>query len=227
MKQNRTPISTYREYILEAVYALRFGLSFYEKAKQLDPDKGSDPSMIIAEINCRYSFLMIANSLESAANALLLSLNLDKRYYEELERNSTLVKFKLFCDFMGKRLDHGDIKFGRIKDIIDCRNEFVHPKPRKANYSIDNITSEINFEVKTTKNRNYSLYFSEMKPIQVLTALKDTLEFLSWVCFDICKLEIKDGSLRLGLDSYGNNADIDIIGESSNIHFDKRTFGQE
>jgi len=225
MTTNQTSISTYHEYILEAIYTLRHGLSFYERAKLIPPDIGSDNSMIIAEINCRYSFLMISNSLESAANALLLSLNLDQEYYGELERTSTLVKFKIFCDFMGKRLDQGDIKFGRIKDIINCRNEFVHPKPRKANYSIDGVTSEIKYDIKSTKNRNYPIYFSEIKPNHVLTALEDALTFLSWVCFDICKLETQDGAFRLGLGSYGSTADIDIIGEENQITFDKRTFG--
>ena len=108
-EMNQTSISTYHEYILEAIYALRHGLLFYEQAKNIPSDLGSDNSLIIAEINCRYSFLMIANSLEAAANALLLSLDLDKEYYEELERTSTLVKFKLFCDFSKQRLNQGDM----------------------------------------------------------------------------------------------------------------------
>jgi hypothetical protein len=62
--------------------------------------------------------------------------------------------------------------------------------------------------------------------LHVLTALEDTLAFLSWVCFDTCKLEIQDGALRLGLGSFGSNADIDIIGVDNSIKFDKRTFGQ-
>lgn len=224
--RNQISISTYHEYILEAICALRYGLSFNEKAKLVPPDIGSDNSMIFAEINCRYSFLMICNSLESAANALLISLKLDQEYYGELERTSTLVKFKLFCDFMGKRLDQGDIKFGRIKDIIHCRNEFVHPKPKKTDYSIDSLTSKTIYTIKSTKIRNYPIYFSEIKPKHVLTALEDTLTFLSWVCFDICKLETKDGAFRLGVGSYGSTVDIDIIGEENHIPFDKRTFGK-
>jgi hypothetical protein len=224
---DQTSISTYHEYILEAIYSLRQGLSFYEHTKTIPDDIGSDQSMIIAEIHCRYSFLMIANSLEASANALLISLQLDKEYYEELERTSTLVKFKLFCDFNGHRLPQGDIKFARVKDIINCRNEFVHPKPKKANYVIDGLTSEIKYDIKTTKNRKYPHYFNEIKPFHVLTALEDTLVFLSWLCFDICKLKVQDGALRLGLGSYGSTADIDIIGIDNNIKFDKRTFGQE
>lgn len=224
---NQISISTYHEYVLEAIYTLRHGLLFYEQAQNIPPDIGSDNSMIIAEINCRYSFLMIANSLEAAANALLLSLDIDKEYYEELERTSTLVKFKLFCDFSKKRLNQGDVKYARVKDIIICRNEFVHPKPRKAMYCFDSKTSDIKYDIPTTKNRNYPTYFSEIRPFHVLTALEDTLKFLSWVCFDICQLEIQDGALKLGLGTFGSTADIDIIGFENNIQFDKRTFGQK
>jgi hypothetical protein len=226
-EMNQTSISTYHEYVLEAIYSLRHGLSFYKQAQNIPPDICSDNSMIIAEINCRYSFLMIANSLEAAANALLLSLDLDKEYYEELEKTTTLVKFKLFCDFSKKRLNQGDVIYARVKDIVTCRNEFVHPKPRKAMYSLDSKTSDIKYDIRTTKNRNYPTYFSEIKPSHVLTALEDTLKFLSWVCFDICQLEIQDGALNLGLGSYGSTADIDIIGFENNIQFDKRTFGQK
>lgn len=222
---NQTAISTYHEYILEAIYSLRQGLSFYEEAKKVPPEVASDQSMIVADIFSRYSFLMIANSLEAAGNALLLSLNLDKSYYDELERTSTLIKFKLFCDFNGKRLDQGDVKFARVKDIVDCRNEFVHPKPKRATYTIASNSSEIIFEIKKTKNRQYPHYFNEIKPMHVLTALDDTLTFISWVCFDICKLKVQDGALRLGLGSYGSTGDIDIIGIDNNINFDKRTFG--
>jgi hypothetical protein len=227
MHKSEISISTYHEYINEAIYALRHGLTHYNKAQIMPNDIGSNDSMVISEINCRYSFLMISNSLESAANALLLSLNFDKEYYDELERTNTLVKFKLFCSFMGKMLDQGDVKYGRIKDIISCRNEFVHPKPKVVNYNFEDETYSIKYDIKTTKRRNYPMYFSEIKPLHALTALEDVLAFLSWVCFDICKFEIQEGASKLGLGSYGSTADIDIIGSDYEITFDKRTFGKE
>ena len=220
-------ISTYHEYILEAIFSLRQGLSYYQNSKLVPEDIGSDYSGITGEINCRYSFLMISNSLEAAANALLLSLKLNKEYYEELEKLNTLVKFKLFCDFSGKRLDQSNIIYGRVKDIISCRNEFVHPKPKTVNYNIDSKTTSIEYDIKKTKTRNYPLYFNEIKPELVLIALEDVLAFISWVCFDTCGLEIQDGSLRLGLNSYGDTADIDIIANEYNRNFDKRTFGRK
>lgn len=192
-----TSISTYHEYILEAIYSLRHGLFFSKKAKQVSQDIGSDQSMIIAEIFCRYSFLMIANSLEAAANALLLSLDLDKLIYEKLERKKTLDKFKLFCDYSGRSLDQGDVKYARVNDVIKCRNEFVHPKPQIANYTVDSTTFYVHYNIKKTKSRTYPLYFSEIKSENVLTALQDTLAFLSWVCFDICQLNIQEGAFKI------------------------------
>jgi hypothetical protein len=226
MTTTQTSISTYHEYILEAIYALRLGLAYHENAKQISVDIDSAQLMLIAEMNSRYSFLMVVNSIEAAANALLLSLNLDKDFYEKFERKNTLVKFKIFCDYKGKRLDKGDNKFGRIKDIISCRNEFVHPKPKKMNYRIDGLTSDIKFEAKPTKKRSLPAYFCEIKTYHVLIALEDTLNFISWVCFDVCNLEIQNGALNLGFGSYGSTADLDIIGENCKINFDKRSFGQ-
>jgi hypothetical protein len=78
---NQTTISTYHEYILEAIYCLRQGLSFCEHAKKVPADIESEQSMLVAEVHCRYSFVMIASSLEASANALLLSLQLDKEYF--------------------------------------------------------------------------------------------------------------------------------------------------
>ena len=226
MTTNQTSISTYHEYILEAIYALRLGLYFHKTAQLIPIDTGSDQSIIIAEINCRYAFLMTINSIEAAANALLKSLITDKKYYSELERLSTLTKFKMVCDFNGKRLETGQHIFGNITELLDCRNQFVHPKPRQVGYSIDNDTSEVKYDIRLSGNRKYPDYFNEVKPHHALTAVQDTLAFISFVCFDICKFEIEEGALKLGLGSFGSTADIDIIGSEHKITFDKRSFGQ-
>ena len=218
-------ISTYHDYILEAINTLFIGLQYYECAKLVPRDVGSDSSMDLANMHIRYSFLMICNSIEAAANALLKSIGLNKYYYEELERLKTLLKFQIFCDFNGKRLDQGDVKYARIKDIVLCRNEFVHPKPRKVNVSFSSGDSEVTYEVTHTKERNYPLYIKLIEPLQVIDALEDTLAFISWICFDVCSLELKKGAMMLGLDSIQSQAAILEIGEMYSKSFDRRTFG--
>ncbi|HPJ12963.1 MAG TPA: hypothetical protein PLV00_06220 [Caldisericia bacterium] len=167
---------------------------------------------------------MISNSIEAAANAFLISLNFNKEYYEELERLNTLLKFQIFCDLNGKRLNQEDVKYARIKEIINCRNEFVHPKP-KINVNSTSDDSAIIYDFKKTKTRNYPLYFIMINPYQVIDALEDTLAFISWICFDICKFSIKEGAMKLGLDSTESRAEILDIGELYSRSFDRRSFG--
>lgn len=204
-------ILTYHEYLNEAIASLNVGL----KRKKLE-----------GEIFSRYAFLLISNSLEAAANALLLSLDFDKNYYEDLEKLGTLTKFKTFCNFKNKKLPISDIKFARIKDIITCRNEFVHPKPQMVDFDFNKKEKRFIFNSGVTKNRAYPLYFSEIKQHHVLTALEDTLTFISWICFDICKLKIQQGALDLGYGSYSNMGMLSILGLENKIKFDERSFGK-
>jgi hypothetical protein len=119
-----TSISTFHEYFDEAVSSIHIGLKLFH----------GDQHISLGLMNCRYGILMLCNSLESAANGLLLSVNLGDRLFEELEKVTTMAKYEIFCELNGRKLDRSDIKFARIKEIISYRNEFVHPKPRLVNY---------------------------------------------------------------------------------------------
>lgn len=223
---NQVSISTYHEYILEGIASLRQGLSIskasFETSDLLEMQDG-----VLGEMYCRYSFLMLANSLEAAANALLFSAyNTEKEFYEEVEKLNTLLKFQLFCRSFGAVLTRGDNRYSRVKELISCRNEFVHPKPRRVYFAFDPENSSVNYKIKRSPERQYPHYFADLKPYHVLYALEDTLAFISWVCFDTCKLGISEGTLKLGLNSYGATSDIDIIEAEYSKKFDKRSFGK-
>lgn len=221
---HQTPISTYHEYMTEAVFALLLGLRMHKQALDDDSGSGSDHTGALGEVSCRYSFLIIANSLEAAANALLLSLNLEGDTYKDLEQINTLGKFKIFCNLLGFTLDRGDFRYGSVREIINCRNEFVHPKPRIVTVRVDQRYN-LEFDIKVTGMRKYPSYFSEIKPTHVLNALQDSLAFLSWVSFEVCGFEIEAGAFKLGFGSYSSPGDIYLIEEDHGIVFDKRTFG--
>jgi len=164
---------------------------------------------------------MIVNSLESAANSLLHSISDD--VYKENEQKPTMDKFKLFCKLNGIQLCISDIRYQSINELIICRNEFVHPKPRKEAYNIQTDS----FNVIRTSKKRYPLYYSEIQPKQIIHALEGTLSFLASICNDLCKFEVKEGALKLGFNSYGSTADIEWIGYNYQIQFDHRTFGKE
>jgi hypothetical protein len=210
-----TSISTFHEYFDEAVSSIHIGLKLFH----------GDQHISLGLMNCRYGILMLCNSLESAANGLLLSVNLGDRLFEELEKVTTMAKYEIFCELNGRKLDRSDIKFARIKEIISYRNEFVHPKPRLVNYTVNN--GDIDYQVKRTNNRKYPHYFLQLSPDNCLDAIEDTLAFLGWVCFDICGFAISDGALKIGFNSFGSTADIDIVGVEYSRVFDLRPLGRQ
>lgn len=173
-----TNISTYHEYINEGIFSLRTALSFLTQAKNHDKESSSYYDCLTeAGISSRYAFLMIANSLESAANAFLLDLYLPDDSYKELEKLGTLSKITMYCDLKGFEFDNGKDLTAKVKEIISCRNEFVHPKPKSV--EVDLSGDEAVLLTKTTKSKKYPLYFSEIKFEHTIEALKDTLDFLA------------------------------------------------
>jgi len=209
----------------EAFAALRFGLASFEKAEESQDDSaGRNWLYVEAGMQCRYAFLLAANALESAANALLLGLKTSVPLYEDLERLPTLLKFEVVCMAYGKKLDRGSNLYANIKDVVKCRNEFVHPKPREAAGILTNNGKDVEINVTRTRARNYPIYFGIFEPKHARQAIGDILAFLSWVVFDICRFPIMKGTMLLGRDSYGSTGDVIILAHK--YGFDTRTFGE-
>ena len=216
-------ILTYHDYLSESVGSFTQGI---KELKQIPESiDGNDRYYLEQAVKMRYkySFLMIANSLEAAANALLSSLHFKAPQYDDIEKLSTMLKFELFCKFKSSDLERGNAKYGQIKQLITARNEFVHPKPKRIPYSINDQTNDIEYNVQYTKGHRYPLYLYNFEDKHVVNALHDVLDFIGWICFDICKLSIKDGSLLLGLNSVGHNSDIYYIEREYDCKFDKRS----
>ena len=79
----------------------------------------------------RSSIVSSALSIESAANICLAALPLSPRFAEEVERKfGPLEKFELILNIhKGPGVfDRGCQAVQRIKDLINLRNDFVHPK---------------------------------------------------------------------------------------------------
>ncbi len=157
MEEPYITIDTYHEQMCEALCALRSGLRFYENASQLEEDDLEKGDLYLdAGMQCRYAFLLAANALEAAANALLLELDSSRALYEDLERLQTLLKFEVVCLAHGKKLDRGNALYGGIVDVVKCRNEFVHPKPRKTWVELTQDGSDVEISVSKTKNERLS-----------------------------------------------------------------------
>ena len=226
IEDHKITIDTYHEYMCEAFFALRSGLSFLESAQTCEEDDVQGYWLSVdANMQCRYSFLLAANSLEAAANAMLLNLDTTKSLYDDLEKLPTLLKFEFVCMSQGKRLDRGNELYAKIKEVVRCRNEFVHPKPKKSSFQLTRDKKDIEIKVCRTKSRQYPQYFSIFEPKHAIMAIGDILSFLSWITFDVCGFSIEEGTMILGYGSYQGTGD--IIELALNHNFDTRTFGEQ
>lgn len=178
-----------------------------------------------AAMQSRYAFLMAANSLEAAANALLIGLDLPQTLFDDLEKLPTLLKFEIACMGVGKRLDRGHHLYGRIKDVIKCRNEFVHPKPRLVPCEVKGDSHDVELKISRMALSNYPLALELIDPTHARDAVGDILAFLAWLVFDVCRLGIKEGALRLGRGSLRLTGDVTNLAQEHG--FDIRTFGED
>lgn len=225
MKEPHITIDTYHEFMCEAFSALRSGLSYLKEAEDCEEDDAHRHWLYIeAGMQCRYAFLLAANALESAANALLLGLKTSNALYTDLEKLPTLLKFEIVCIALGKKLDRGNDLYAKIKEVVKCRNEFVHPKPKKATGSLTSDGKDVEINVARTKSRDYPTYFSIFEPKHARQAVGDILSFLAWVVFDTCEYSIKDGAMRLGYESFGSSGSVILLADE--YGFDTRTFGE-
>lgn len=225
MEEPHITIDTYHEHMCEAFSALRSGLSFLQQAEEREEDDAEKHWLFLdAGKQCRYAFLLAANALEAAANALLLGLGTSRSLYEDFEKLQTLLKFEVVCLAHGKKLDRGNDLYARVKDVVKCRNEFVHPKPRKATGKLTPDGRDVEINIAKTKARCYPTALSLFEPRHALEAIGDILAFVSWIVFDVCEYDTQDGSMRLGHGSRISSGDVILLAEE--YGFDARSFGE-
>lgn len=221
-------IDTYHQYMCEALHSLRSGLESKEQADELigqGDTLGAYSWGVESGMRCRYAFLLAANALEAAANALLLSLDASRGVFEAAERLETLLKFELVCMARGKRLDRGNVLFAKLTEIVRCRNQFVHPKPNKVSILPTADGAEFEPDVPKTKTSGYPKSFGLFLPAHAQSAIGDILGFVAWVTFDILGLGLEEGSMHLGYGSCGSTADVTLLALEHG--FDMRSFGED
>ena len=138
----------------------------------------------------------------------------------------TLLKFELVCLAHGKKLDRSNALYARVLDVVKCRNEFVHPKPRKAAFQLltQDRFDDLEIIVSKTKVRGYPTAFALFEPAHARDAIGDILAFVSWVVFDVCGFTLEDGSMQLGFGSTSSTGDVVLLAHE--YGFDVRSFGR-
>lgn len=196
------PVDTYHGHMCEAIKSLRSSLRLLCNADACgDEDPAKLDLLEDAGMQSRYAFLLAANALEAGANALLKSLQMSHALYDDLEKLATLLKYEMVCMALGKSLDRGCDIYGRIKEVVRCRNEFVHPKPRMVPCDPTEEGRRAVAGVGHTKSRGYPMALEYVTPEHAKCAIGDILTFIAWIVYDLCQYGAEDGAMRLGCGS--------------------------
>jgi hypothetical protein len=81
--------------------------------------------------HARASILSSILALESAGNALLLSLGFSAKFADDLDKLPVLAKFEVYLLRLGGEmhlLDRGVAEVQRVQELLRARNDYVHSK---------------------------------------------------------------------------------------------------
>ncbi len=171
----------------EAIFAMVRSQSLKREAlrKQSEGDDTCGPAELLSEAGlfARYAFLTACNAFENSASAILAnSGKLSSSLTEEIDRVSTLNKFEVFALTQGKTIDRGDHRYAGAKQVIKCRNDFVHPKNLRVQINSDPEKAQC----RLAGGREYPMAFDFLEVEQAAAMIGDILRFVAWVVFDVC-----------------------------------------
>lgn len=178
------------EAIVSIVRADRLRAESVQMTKEGDNSHYPDEMLSDAGVFARYAFLLACNAFENCAFTILQNSDqIDRSLLEELERLRILTKFEVFALANGTTLPRGDERFGKVRQVIRCRNDFVHPKGIQ-------ITIAENGKAVGRKAgpSDYPMAFDFIEIEQVIKMIGDILRFIAWVVFDLANFGLSEGA---------------------------------
>ena len=151
-----------------------------------------DPSSSLRLSCCRCSILSSAISLEAAANCCLWQLDFSDRFGSECDKMDFIAKFSLFLKIkFGKDLDLSNQIVGRIAEIKQLRNDYVHPKVVEGKWR---KVSENTMEAVPNGKTEYGLVDLSRDPgawwlPDAVSILKHVTDFYNYYFMDTCGMD--------------------------------------
>jgi hypothetical protein len=207
------------EAIVTIVRADRLRSASEEMTQEGDNSLYPDEMLSDAGVFARYAFLLACNAFENCAFSLLESCDqLDTSLLDELERLRTLTKFELFALANGTTLPRGDERFGKAKQVVRCRNDFVHPKGLQITIAEDGKAVG-----REAGPREYPLAFDFIEIDHVIEMIGDILRFVAWVVCDLSDHELSEGAKLINGEMKWWTADFHTA--KSQWNYDLRSLG--
>lgn len=157
---------------------------------QRSGDNSQEISNLLTNVGIlvRYAFLVACNALENSAYAILVnSGKLSTALAEDIDKLKTLNKFEVFALIHGKAINRGDNRYERLRQVVKCRNDFVHPKGTSVG-----VRHDVAF-AREVSGRKYPLAFDFIELDQTAMMVGDILNFIAWAVFDLCEFSVQGG----------------------------------
>ena len=90
-------------------------------------------SECVKKVLIRSSIISSTLLLETSANILIESLNLDKNLHTDIDRLPFIGKFRFYLDKNNEKLNMGDSSTQKIIEIKKLRDSYVHMKRKQQN----------------------------------------------------------------------------------------------
>jgi hypothetical protein len=139
----------------------------------------------------RFAIMSCAVAIEGVANVCFAELPFSWDFISNLERNlKTLDKYELFLfQLQGKRImDRGCNEVQRIKELIELRNDYVHPKKTPLSVT-PNSASEFTVHCGRYNHLKIDKSYRTWKGGDGVSALRSVADFLNLFFLNWCKLE--------------------------------------
>jgi len=146
----------------------------------------------------RESLINCVFALEASANCLLDTLNLSKKFHDDLDKLTTINKFEFYLNtkFINAKIDRGNTIIQKVEELINIRNRFVHPKLVRING--DYIEGVVDGNNKIYKARrinkktatNISTLSTDWMSFDAKSAVQIIVDFYVYYFIDICKYKL-------------------------------------
>lgn len=150
-----------------------------------------------------FSRAAIINSvlmLESSANCCIYQLDLQSRYFSDIDKLPVLSKFEFYLQRVNAEntLDRGATIIQKANELIGVRNLLVHPKPYKSQYrKIEE--NQFSIDLGETQFLKLPRSFLLCKHQYALDGFKAAMSFLNFFFLSLCSYNFhKVNNILLG-----------------------------
>ncbi|WP_194866761.1 hypothetical protein [Pseudoalteromonas sp. PPB1] len=171
-------------------------------------------------VTARASILTVILSIEAGANCFLDCYPMSKHLKQSIDKFSPLDKydflFSMRMDGTQSHFDRGSKQVQNIKEMINLRNKYVHPKPKANNVKLEEMSGNNTFSQgeKLTPQLKIPEESSCWNGEHARCVINAVADFLSFFLIKLCKYDSKEATRFLSSEMIYKKSHHIFFGES-------------